>query len=205
MEILHQTIMRIKNRKNPWAKTSNFSGDVKIYYDNLTEHLKKFKSKAFVETGTYIGNGIACALEVGFDACYSVEIHRHQYRQAVKRFRNHENVYLYHGDSSIHLKFIIDQLNVQATFWLDAHKSYVYGKKLAKNCPTLDELSLINSNPIKNHFILIDDLDAFENSSHDGISISNLESAVLEINPNYQFIRLDAVKQNNILGCYVDI
>ena len=48
---------------NPWEQTENFQGDVKIYYDNLLSHLKKFNNKIFVESGTFLGNGLQCALQ----------------------------------------------------------------------------------------------------------------------------------------------
>jgi len=73
---------------NPWEKTENFEGDVKVYYDNLLNHFKKFKNELFVESGTFLGNGLKCALDAGFEKCFTIEIHPHLYEKAQSRFEN---------------------------------------------------------------------------------------------------------------------
>jgi FkbM family methyltransferase len=62
-------VQHMLDQTNPWNKTENFEGEVKVYYDNLLKHLTRFKNKTFVETGTYIGNGLNCAIKAGFDKC----------------------------------------------------------------------------------------------------------------------------------------
>ena len=73
---------------NPWEQTENFEGDVKVYYDNLLDHFKKYKNKLFVESGTFLGNGLKCALNAGFEKCYTIEIHPYLYEKAQQRFEN---------------------------------------------------------------------------------------------------------------------
>jgi hypothetical protein len=191
---------------NPWEKTENFEGDVAVYYANLQNHLNRFKKSVFVETGTYIGNGLKCALNAGFEKCYSIEIHKHLYDNAVSRF-NEEiksgKVELHYGDSSIIFNQIIEKINLPTTFWLDAHISAQYGEKLAKNCPILDELESIKNSFIKTHTILIDDLVCFGNAAHDFIPLSVVQNKILEINPAYKFELLDASIPQNILVAYV--
>ena len=87
---------------NPWEKTENFDGDVKVYYDNLLNHFKKFKNELFVESGTFLGNGLKCALDAGFEKCFTIEIHPHLYEKAQSRFENEikeGRVISYLGDS----------------------------------------------------------------------------------------------------------
>ena len=191
---------------NPWEKTENFEGEVKVYYDNLQKHLYKHKTDIFVETGTYIGNGLNCALNAGFNKCYSIEIHKYLYDNAVKRFEKEisiGNVELYYGDSSILFDDIVSKLTSRTTFWLDAHISAQYGEKLSKNCPVLDELDCIRNHPIKTHTIMIDDLNCFGNEAHDNIKFAEVVEKIRLINSEYKFEFADAAIPNNILIAYV--
>lgn len=191
---------------NPWEKTENFEGEVKVYYDNLQKHFNKYRTNIFVETGTYIGNGIKCALNAGFNKCYSIEIHKYLYDNAVKRFEqeiSQGKIELLYGDSSLLFGEIVKKIDDQCTFWLDAHISAQYGEKLAKNCPILDELDCIKQHPIKNHNILIDDLNCFGNEAHDNIKLTEVVEKIRSINPEYKFEFVDAHIANNILVAYV--
>lgn len=188
---------------NPWEKTENFEGKVKIYYDNLFSHFKRFKNHVFVESGTFLGNGLKCALDAGFTECYSVEIHKHLFDNATERFKGDLRVRLYHGDSGTILRPIIENLNTTATFWLDAHISSNYGEKLAKNCPVIEELEFIKNSRIKNHTILIDDLNCFGKEAHDYITIDQVKEYIISINSEYKFEFLDAAVSKNILAAYI--
>jgi hypothetical protein len=191
---------------NPWEKTENFEGKVKVYYDNLLSHFKKYKNKIFVESGTFLGNGLQCALDAGFEKCYSIEIHEHLFDKATIRFQTeikNNRCKLFHGDSGQLLMQIIKDLDSKATFWLDAHISSNYGDKLGKNCPILDELDLIGFSNLKTHTILIDDLNCFGKSAHDYITIDQVKNAILNINSNYQFDLLDAATSKNILVAFI--
>ena len=191
---------------NPWEKTENFEGKVKVYYDNLLNHFKRFNNDVFIESGTFIGNGLNCALDAGFNKCYSVEIHEHLYKKNLNRFDSEikkGSVTLFHGDSGTILKSVIAGLDRPATFWLDAHISSQYGKKLAKNCPIIEELETIKSHFIKTHTLLIDDLNCFGRPAHDRITLDQVKNKILEINSNYKFELLDAARPQNILAAYV--
>jgi len=191
---------------NPWEQTENFEGKVKTYYDNLLNHFKRFKNPVFIESGTFIGNGLRCALDAGFDKFYSVEIHEHLYKKNLLRFSKEikkGRVTLFHGDSGIILRSIISQLDIPATFWLDAHISSNYGEKLAKNCPVIEELEFIKNSRIKNHTILIDDLNCFGKEAHDYITIDQVKEYIISINSEYKFEFLDAAVSKNILAAYI--
>lgn len=192
---------------NPWEKTENFEGEVKIYYDNLQSHLKKYNNTIFVETGTFLGNGLQCALNAGFQKCYSIEIHNYLFEKARLRFKKEikeGKVILQLGDSEKILSKIISELTQPATFWLDAHISAQYGEKLARNCPIIGELDKIKNHEIKTHTLLIDDLNCFGRPAHDRISIDTVKEKILEINKNYKFELLDAARPANILAAYID-
>jgi len=191
---------------NPWAKTENFEGEVKVYYDNLLSHFSRFKNNFFVETGTYIGNGLNCAIQAGYHKCYSIEIHEKFHNSSVKRFEEQikqNKVKIFCGNSESYFKYIVSGLPEKATFWLDAHISSQYGEALAKNCPIMEELEAIKNHHIKDHTILIDDLNYFGNAMHDNIMLGDIIEYIRTINPNYKFEFLDSYCSNNILVAYV--
>jgi hypothetical protein len=194
------------NTPNPWLKTENFDGYVKVYYDNLLRHFTRFRNNLFVETGTHLGNGLRTALDAGHVKCYTIEIHQHLHQDACQRFATEiadGRVECHHGDSAVLLPQIIARLDQQATFWLDAHISSNYGDKLAKNCPIFEELDAIDQSAIKTHTIVIDDVACFDNKAHDNIPLAKVKERISQINPQYKFEFLDAHLPGNILVAYV--
>lgn len=191
---------------NPWEATENFVGEVKVYYDNLTNHFIRFPNEVFVETGTYIGNGLQTALTTGFKKCYSIEIHKHLYDNTVKRFEKEiesGQVELFHGNSEELFPMIVEKLDRPATFWLDAHISSQYGEMLAKNCPVLEELHAIKNHSIKTHTILIDDMNCFNTPDHDDIPLGYVRDMIRSINREYKVEFLPASIPGNILAAYI--
>lgn len=191
---------------NPWEATENFQGEVKVYYDNLKKHFAQFQNEIFVETGTYIGNGLQTALTTGFQKCYSIEIHKYLYDNAMKRFEKEiesGKVKLFHGNSEKIFPIIVEKLDKPATFWLDAHISSQYGDKLAKNCPIIEELQAIKNHQIKTHTILIDDMNCFNTPSHDDIPLGYVRDMIRSINKEYKFSFLDASIPGNIMVAYI--
>jgi len=87
---------------------------------------KKYKENCniFIETGSYIGDGIQAAINAGFEKIISVELSEIQYNYCVDRFKNNSNVNIYLGDSKNLLKNILIE-NYKPDdyifFWLDAH------------------------------------------------------------------------------------
>lgn len=197
-----------KNKPNPWLETDpeKWTGRPREYYTAVGGYFQRFRRDIFVETGTLVGNGLWCALQAGFDRCYSIEIHEHQYQAASARFQQHiqqGRVRLILGDSGVELPGVIDQIDRPALFWLDAHMSQNYGPALAKACPALEELGAIDRSTIREHTILIDDVACFDHPAHDNIPLQAVKDRILAINPAYQFERLDAVLPGNILVAWV--
>ena len=131
---------------NPWTNTDNLQNEVKVYYDLLTQHLSRYPNKYFVESGTYVGNGVHSAIKAGFTKCYSIEIQPHNFCISSQRFSKEiadGSVVLLHGNSENTLKLILNQLIQPATFWLDAHASGpLHGGRYAP-CPLVLELEAI--------------------------------------------------------------
>jgi len=151
-----------------------------------------YKNPVFVETGTYKGEGIAKALEAGFSRIYSVESYFPFFTKAQSKFRRYPSVKLIHGDSAFALRVLIEKIDEPITFWLDAHSVYDNREKpWIKNSPILDELEQIKLHPIKHHTILVDDMDLCGGYLFDGVTLQDIKSKILEINPNYKFKFID--------------
>jgi hypothetical protein len=140
----------------------------------------KYPNKYYVETGTCTGGSVMKALEAGFSVIRSVELSDYFYEYSSKQFLGNDRVKLYHGDSTLMLWDMIEDINEPITFFLDGHPS---GGKTANNGTgvpeLLKELEQIARHPIKTHTILIDD--------YSGYSPLNLQGIMKEINPDYKF------------------
>lgn len=126
-------------------------------------NLAKYNNnKVFIETGTYIGDGVRSALKAGFERIISIELDTKRYLAAKKQFKGYENVKIIRGDSGIILPQILKDINEPCTFWLDAHycgEALELGIEIAdKWCPMSEELGAIKNHHIKSHTIIIDDM-----------------------------------------------
>ena len=79
-------------------------------YKKLFEEFRPNDCDIFVETGTYKGDSVQDALDLGFKVVISVEKNKTFYQECFKRFNGLDiwgyrptqdpNLYLFHGDSS---------------------------------------------------------------------------------------------------------
>ncbi len=173
----------------------------------------KYKSKYFVETGSYIGNGIQSAIDAGFENIISIELSENYYNFCIERFNKFPQVKIIRGDSIKDLYGIIKNINDKITFWLDGHYS---GGNTAisetnKISPLLEELSQIKNHKIKNHNILIDDLRCWKKDDVKiGFGLEEIKEMILNINLNYIISFEDGydnynkrVLKNDILVSYI--
>ena len=145
--------------------------------------LYPYKRKIFVETGTYLGEGINTALEAGFEKIYSIEIDDYYFKRCLEKFRNNEKVNLIKGDSKEELPKLLKQIQEPATIWLDAHTDF--------DTPIMDELKVLQQCPIKNHIILIDDVRNLKNL-YKNIEFNNIINEIKKINPDYNISFIDS-------------
>ena len=168
-------------------------------------------SSVFVETGTYLGDGVERALRAGFKEVYSCEINQELVERARIRF-NSKKVEVIHAPSQEALPLILRKIHSSAVFFLDGHampeseSSSVFGTsslvESAKDdpnifSPLMVELGLISGHPLKSHIILIDDRQCFDTWMFDFLSESTVRDYIKTINPNYQFSYFE-----NVLCCY---
>jgi len=121
------------------------------------------KYKTFVETGTFLGDGLVWAVLNGFEKSYSVEIEPTIHARAVARFSRVPNVEISQGSTIDFLSSIVSRIEGPTLFYLDAHWSGthlgVVTGKIEDNPVPLREESLILSGykDIKSSLIVVDD------------------------------------------------
>lgn len=180
--------------------------------------LKKYLTKNFIETGTYIGDGVRKAIDTGFKNIYSIELDTRRFNHNVKQFQNYQNVHIIHGNSGIELPKLLDKINEKSTFWIDAHfcgEEIGVGKGKAeladKWTPIKEELEAIKNHHIKDHILLIDDFRCMNNTHIDERTgkpagfpgKDNLLKKIKEINSNYTIEFLDGVQKNDVVLAYI--
>jgi len=145
--------------------------------DILRQHL----CDVFVETGSYIGDGIQAAFDAGFPLVWSVELSPQLYQHCAARFAAQLNktLFLRQGDSAKQLASLFREIPIAlccnkpqiATFWLDAHYSCGITVRGEDDTPLLRELNviadLIQQEIVSaNSTILIDDMRCWHKSTH---------------------------------------
>lgn len=159
----------------------------------LTENtLNAFKKgNVFVETGTFMGDGINNALKAGFQKIYSIEVAQQYIKLTSERFRKEIEegiVNIIFGDSKLVMGDVIKNIDEPITFWLDAHWDYGPGKGEVY-CPLYEELTFIKNHKLKDHLILIDDMRVIGNASHHWgktVQRDRIIELINEINQDYK-------------------
>ena len=148
------------------------------------------KDYVFVETGSWMGQGIDAAIEIGFDKIYSIELSEKYWKICAEKFISHKNVVCLWGDSSIVLPNLIKRIDKKILFYLDAHydggdtATSGKGTGFGKGCVLEHEFQAIKNHHINDHVILVDDFRNIVNGVM-GVSYSKLCNMVRDINKDY--------------------
>ncbi len=121
---------------------------------------RRFRTRIFVETGTYRGNMLE-ALKYRFDQLYSIELSQPLHEAARQRFQGDRQIRLLQGDSGEVLPTVIAELQEPALFWLDGHYSEGVTAKGSKETPIQEELEHIFGSKVSGHVVVIDDARCF--------------------------------------------
>lgn len=171
---------------------------------STTEVFKKYLNKKFIETGSYIGDGIQQALDAGFENVISIELSDKYFSICENRFSNDNKVKIVKGDSYKVLPSILSDIDTAVTFWLDGHHSCGDTALGDFWAPLMQELDAIKEHKIKNHTILIDDMRCWENPNPvHGFYKEDIFSKLLEINKDYKFTFEDSPIKNDILVAHL--
>ena len=184
-----------------------------------SEILSKLKTNnIFLETGSYLGDGIQKAIECGYEKIISIECKKEYHELCKEKFINNSNVELILGDSSKVLSSVVSSINEPITFWLDAHYMWndpnqdINEHPGRGKIPLIEELEQIKNHPIKSHTLLIDDLEPLADLSNKGddpptgsveTQVDNLKNFVSTINNNYRFEVITLPGLGMFLACEV--
>jgi hypothetical protein len=165
-----------------------------------SENFKKYLNPVFIETGSFIGDGIQQALEAGFQKVISIELSEKYYNVCKERFKGDPRVFIHKGDSYKVLPVVISEINEKITFWLDGHHSCGDTALGDYWAPLIQELDAIKNHKIKDHTILIDDMRCWKepNPVH-GFSEIDIIKKLKEINIDYKTIFIDGGEPEDIL------
>ncbi len=169
----------------------------------MKHNFKPYLNPIFIETGSYVGDGIRAALNAGFERVISIELSEYYYIYCREKIQD-ERVTLLHGDSILVLPEVLKNINERCTFWLDGH--YMSDPRTGngiKAVPLWEELQAIAKHHIKGHTILIDDMRLLR--AHDAewkdleYCICDVEELIYTINPAYKISYDRGVVANDIL------
>lgn len=163
---------------------------------NLEVFKKSNEKNFFIETGCYIGDGIADAISAGYKNI--IEIAEHYQRVCLERFKNNQNVNIIIGDSSEILYDTIKDIDSPITFWLDGHFSGANTGMGKYEFPLIQELDQIARHSIKTHTIMIDDMRLFQDKKY-GFDKNMIIEKILEINKEYKISYEDGYQEKDIL------
>ncbi len=144
------------------------------YFVSLPIHqlVPKFGLNAFVETGTWLGAGVACArCFSALQEFHSIELSEEFYSQARKMFDFDSRVHLYCGNSGEVLPHVLARPTLhdrRILFWLDAHFPEVYGVSSGDQLPLRRELETIfRMRPRNDDLIIVDDWRIYEDGDYE--------------------------------------
>ena len=113
------------------------------------------KSNHYIETGTYLGDGIKCVIN-NYQNIHSIELSEKWYSYNVEQFKNCSNVNMYFGDSKKVLPELLNNITEPITIYLDAHYSGGTTAFGDEEVPLLFELEILKNRPYDD-IIIIDD------------------------------------------------
>jgi hypothetical protein len=169
-----------------------------------TEIFSKYPNNIFIETGSYLGDGIQQALDAGFSRVISIELSEKYLKICQERFADNPNVEIVLGDSFIVLPDILKAINEPVTFWLDGHNSggdTGFGEFMV---PLIQELNAIKEHSINTHTILIDDMRLWpdKDAVQDlfiGFNKEDIFNKLFELNKDYKLSYEDGYQEDDIL------
>ena len=113
------------------------------------------KTNHYIETGTYLGNGIKDVLN-DYENIHSIELSEKWYEHNIQQFKNNNNVKMYLGDSKKILPELLNNIHEPITIYLDAHYSGGTTALGDEETPLLFELEILKNRKYDD-IIIIDD------------------------------------------------
>lgn len=127
----------------------------------VREFGRRYGLRVFVETGTQHGR-MLMAVQRHFKLIYSIELHPGLYEFSRHRLARFPHIHLIKGDSGREIPRVLESLEEDALFWLDAHFSpRGPSGELDNLCPLMAELAPILKQTQRKHVLLVDDVHSF--------------------------------------------
>jgi hypothetical protein len=144
----------------------------KLSHFDLNGYIHSYGLNHMIETGTYLGDSVAHAIQFNFEKIYSIELVEDFYEKSSNRFKYNEKVIILNNTSKDGLVKILTNYDVKnCLFWLDAHLPNFYKSEYSSDykkdkdllIPLEDELrTIIKNKNIMNDVFIIDDLRIYE-------------------------------------------
>jgi hypothetical protein len=112
-------------------------------------------TKQYIETGTYLGDGIRGVLG-HYETIHSIELSEKWFNHNVEQFKNNQEVKVHHGDSKKILPELLANIHEPVTIFLDAHYSGSFTEFGEEETPLLKELEILRERKYDD-IIIIDD------------------------------------------------
>lgn len=137
----------------------------------------KGKIDTFIETRTDRGDGVQCAIGLGFKKVLSCDTNRENAATCSKTFAKQDGVSIYHFTPGMFLDAVKDVYDAERCFfWLDVQDL---------------NLDPIAKSKIKNHSILVDGID--------DKTLKPTVDALRKINPKYEIFRYNTITPGRLM------
>ena len=142
-----------------------------VIRDIVYEKMGIKKTKHYIETGIYRGDGIR-NVEKHYENVHGIELSEKWYQFNVEQFKNESHIHFYLGDSKKVLPELLNTIQEPCTIFLDAHFSGKYTACGDEESPLLFELEILKNRPFDD-IIIIDDCRLLGKAGQCGASIDH--------------------------------
>lgn len=167
----------------------------------------RLSRKKLIETGLWLGDGVAAGLAAGFEEVFSCDIDTKLVTQSKIRFK-YDPVFTACSDSVSFLKICLSHLQQETVVvFLDSHAMPIDEKREELGfgpttlgripCPLMEELYVIREAKREDLVILVNDLQCFGTWVFDFLELKTVLNFCKSVNPNYK------VEQFGNVLCFV--
>lgn len=157
--------------------------------------------KYFIETGTgEWGFTLVGAVHSHFDTIYSIELSYPYYQKWASAVASiNSRVHILHGNSAEIFPKLISQIPDTMMLCLNAHYTAKPDAKGDTYTSLWEELQAIQEHPIKNHTIMIPDIELCGTMRFDFITLDTVISKIKKINNDYKILYTTGRDDSKIL------